>query len=99
MLSNVIRISKGCRKRYQYPFRSRYESTALEFYQNRQLELYASKEAQRLTLRQLVSTIVCMTMYLTSLLFCCKVFYGRHMNEERLIKVRLPVSRKNLAYY
>ena len=38
-------------------------------------------------------------MCLTSLLFYCKVFYGRHMNEERLIKVRLPVSRKNLAYY
>jgi hypothetical protein len=26
----------------------------LHFYQNRQLELYASKEAQRLSLRQLV---------------------------------------------
>ena len=32
----------------------RRESTALHFYQNRQLELYASKEAKRLTLRQLV---------------------------------------------
>ncbi|KAF9055334.1 alpha-ketoacid dehydrogenase kinase N-terminal domain-containing protein [Hymenopellis radicata] len=32
----------------------RWESTALHFYQNRQLELYASKEAKRLTLRQLV---------------------------------------------
>ncbi|CAA7259766.1 unnamed protein product [Cyclocybe aegerita] len=33
---------------------TRYFSTALHFYQNRQLELYASKEAKRLTLRQLV---------------------------------------------
>lgn len=33
----------------------RYASTALQFYQNRQLELYASKEAKRLTLRQLVN--------------------------------------------
>lgn len=32
----------------------RRESTALHFYQNKQLELYASKEAKRLTLRQLV---------------------------------------------
>ncbi|PFH52750.1 hypothetical protein AMATHDRAFT_73881 [Amanita thiersii Skay4041] len=46
---------------------SRYHSTALHFYQNRQLELYASKEAKRLTLRQLV-------------------FYGRSMDEERLVK-------------
>lgn len=30
-------------------------STTAHFYQNRQLELYASKEAHRLTLRQLVS--------------------------------------------
>lgn len=30
-------------------------SSAFVFYQNRQLELYASKEAKRLTLRQLVS--------------------------------------------
>ncbi|OCH94093.1 alpha-ketoacid dehydrogenase kinase [Obba rivulosa] len=42
-------------------------STAVHFYQNRQLELYAAKQAQRLTLRQLV-------------------FFGRNMNEERLIK-------------
>ncbi|KZT66020.1 alpha-ketoacid dehydrogenase kinase [Daedalea quercina L-15889] len=33
---------------------ARSASTALHFYQNRQLELYASKDAQRLTLRQLV---------------------------------------------
>ncbi|KAI0939949.1 hypothetical protein AcV5_001188 [Taiwanofungus camphoratus] len=46
---------------------SRSVSTAVHFYQNRQLELYASKQAQRLTLRQLV-------------------FFGRSMNEERLIK-------------
>ncbi|KAF8913924.1 branched-chain alpha-ketoacid dehydrogenase [Gymnopilus junonius] len=46
---------------------ARQESTALHFYQNRQLELYASKEAKRLTLRQLV-------------------YFGRHINQERLIK-------------
>ncbi|KAK7049499.1 putative protein kinase [Paramarasmius palmivorus] len=45
----------------------RRESTALHFYQNKQLDLYASKEAKRLTLRQLV-------------------FFGRSMNEERLVK-------------
>lgn len=37
--------------------RARQESTALHFYQNRQLELYASKEANRLTLRQLVGPV------------------------------------------
>ena len=36
------------------PCPARRASTALHFYQNRQLELYASKEANRLTLRQLV---------------------------------------------
>ncbi|KAJ8086673.1 putative protein kinase [Marasmius tenuissimus] len=45
----------------------RNESTALHFYQNKQLDLYASREAKRLTLRQLV-------------------FYGRSMNEDRLVK-------------
>ncbi|KIK48877.1 hypothetical protein CY34DRAFT_71089 [Suillus luteus UH-Slu-Lm8-n1] len=42
-------------------------SAALHFYQNRQLELYAAKEANRLSLRQLV-------------------FFGRSMDEEKLIK-------------
>jgi hypothetical protein len=38
-------------------------STATQFYQNRQLELYASKEAKRLTLRQLVrSTGACLIL-------------------------------------
>ncbi|KAH7914330.1 alpha-ketoacid dehydrogenase kinase [Hygrophoropsis aurantiaca] len=46
---------------------TRSQSTALHFYQNRQLELFASKEAHRLTLRQLV-------------------FFGRMMDEDRLIK-------------
>lgn len=45
----------------------RRQSTALHFYQNRQLELYASKQAKRLSLRQLL-------------------FFGRAMNEDRLIK-------------
>ncbi|KAG6916099.1 hypothetical protein DXG01_008426 [Tephrocybe rancida] len=40
------------------PFGARSESTALHFYQNRQLELYASKEAKRLTLRQLSANYV-----------------------------------------
>ncbi|KAH7887716.1 alpha-ketoacid dehydrogenase kinase [Phlebopus sp. FC_14] len=47
--------------------RTRPLSTALHFYQNRQLDLYASKEAHRLSLRQLV-------------------FFGRQMDEDRLIK-------------
>ncbi|KAF9534300.1 alpha-ketoacid dehydrogenase kinase N-terminal domain-containing protein [Crepidotus variabilis] len=46
---------------------TRHQSTALHFYQNKQLELYASKQASRLTLRQLV-------------------FFGRKMNEDRLMK-------------
>ncbi|EMD40722.1 hypothetical protein CERSUDRAFT_111301 [Gelatoporia subvermispora B] len=54
-------------RRYSVTSRPRRISTAVHFYQNRQLELYAAKEAQRLTLRQLV-------------------FFGRNMNEERLIK-------------
>ncbi|KAJ6599040.1 branched-chain alpha-ketoacid dehydrogenase [Mycena vulgaris] len=53
------------------PHLSRSESTALSqhrlFYQNKQLELYAAKEANRLTLRQLV-------------------FFGRSMDQDRLIK-------------
>ncbi|KZT05524.1 alpha-ketoacid dehydrogenase kinase [Laetiporus sulphureus 93-53] len=49
------------------PGGSRSISTAFHFYQNKQLELYAAKDAQRLTLRQLV-------------------FFGRSMNEDRIIK-------------
>lgn len=42
-------------RRYPLPHSQlRSQSTAVHFYQNRQLELYASKEAKRLTLRQLV---------------------------------------------
>ncbi|KXN89614.1 [3-methyl-2-oxobutanoate dehydrogenase [lipoamide]] kinase, mitochondrial [Leucoagaricus sp. SymC.cos] len=68
MLSNAARtLKKLHHARQPVLFFLRHESTARHFYQNRQLELYAAKEAQRLTLRQLV-------------------FYGRHMNEERLIK-------------
>ncbi|KAJ7908337.1 alpha-ketoacid dehydrogenase kinase [Mycena leptocephala] len=59
------------RRAPQYPRLSRTESTTLTqhrlFYQNKQLELYAAKEANRLTLRQLV-------------------FFGRAMDEDRLIK-------------
>ncbi|CAK5275514.1 unnamed protein product [Mycena citricolor] len=43
------------------------------FYQNKQLELYAAKEANRLTLRQLI-------------------FFGRSMNEQRLIKASKTAS-------
>ncbi|KAJ7904543.1 hypothetical protein B0H14DRAFT_2663391 [Mycena olivaceomarginata] len=49
---NITRRSPQC------PHLCRSESTALSqhrlFYQNKQLELYAAKEANRLTLRQLV---------------------------------------------
>src|SRR5882762_630048 len=65
---------------------SRAQSTGLHFYQNRQLELYAAKEARRLTLRQLVlvpTDTSSATDYNVP-----KVFYGRNMNEERLIRVR-----------
>ncbi|KAJ6515867.1 branched-chain alpha-ketoacid dehydrogenase [Mycena sanguinolenta] len=62
---NIARRSPQC------PHLCRGESTALSqhrlFYQNRQLELYAAKEANRLTLRQLI-------------------FFGRSMDEDRLIK-------------
>ncbi|KAF8621614.1 hypothetical protein AX15_007634 [Amanita polypyramis BW_CC] len=58
--------SRRCLSRHPCLVR-RYESIARHFYQNRQLELYASKEAKRLTLRQLV-------------------FYGRSMDEDRLVK-------------
>ncbi|KAJ7276430.1 alpha-ketoacid dehydrogenase kinase [Mycena haematopus] len=60
------------RRSPQCPHLCRSESTALSqhrlFYQNKQLELYAAKEANRLTLRQLI-------------------FFGRSMDEDRLIKV------------
>jgi len=72
MLYNAAQILKGCWKEHQHPFGFRCESTARHFYQNRQLELYASKEAQRLTLRQLVRIIVYVTVTSSnSLLFCC----------------------------
>ena len=37
---------------------ARFQSTNPHFYQNRQLELYAAREAQRLSLRQLVNYMV-----------------------------------------
>lgn len=57
----------------------------LHFYQNKQLELYASRKAHPLTLRQLVNAIVLLYELLCNMLF--QVFFGRSMNEERLIKV------------
>lgn len=67
-------------------------STAAHFYQNRHLEVYASKPATRLTLRQLVRA----RMYLTETWngSCVQVFFGKSMNEERLIKVRVFQSRR-----
>ncbi|KAF8076416.1 branched-chain alpha-ketoacid dehydrogenase [Lyophyllum atratum] len=53
----MFNINRAARRLSLTPIRHsgfRNESTALHFYQNRQLELYASKEAKRLTLRQLV---------------------------------------------
>jgi len=61
------KLSNLSRRLVQARIGIRFSSTAVHFYQNKQLELYASKEANRLTLRQLV-------------------FFGRSMNEERLIK-------------
>ncbi|KAF7324253.1 Protein-serine/threonine kinase [Mycena sanguinolenta] len=62
---NIARRSPQC------PHLCRSESALSQhrlFYQNKQLELYAAKEANRLTLRQLI-------------------FFGRSMDEDRLIKV------------
>lgn len=61
-------------------------SNALHFYSNKQLELYAAKEAKRLTLRQLVRRS--RTCGLLRLNCTSQVFFGRSMNEERLITVR-----------
>jgi hypothetical protein len=65
---------------------ARFQSMNLHFYQNRQLELYASKEAQRLSLRQLVHNLLPEKIFLRAVAHF-QVFYGRFMSEERLIKV------------
>lgn len=73
------------------PTITRQASTALHFYQNRQLELYASKEAKRLTLRQLVrKDCFSQTNPIFKIIDAVKnqVYFGRSMNEERLLKVR-----------
>ncbi|KAF8640139.1 hypothetical protein AX17_001375 [Amanita inopinata Kibby_2008] len=67
LIMGALRSEAGRRLPLPLPVFRRQESTALHFYHNRQLELYASKEAKRLTLRQLV-------------------FYGRSMDEDRLVK-------------
>jgi hypothetical protein len=68
---------------------SRKRSTALHFYQNRQLERYSSKEAKRLTLRQLVAllSLVSHPGSGATQIPDLQVFFGRTMDEERLIKV------------
>ena len=63
----------------------RLQSTALHFYQNQQLDRYASKEAKRLTLRQLVHFFV-RQPYNHSHIVDWQVFFGRSMDAERLIK-------------
>lgn len=47
-------VGRATKHRARVITRIRSVSTTAHFYQNRQLELYASKETQRLTLRQLV---------------------------------------------
>ncbi|KAJ7590981.1 alpha-ketoacid dehydrogenase kinase [Mycena floridula] len=64
--SSILRPCANNTRRWHLQ-QARHESSGRYFYQNRQLELYASKEAKRLTLRQLV-------------------FFGRAMDEERLVK-------------
>lgn len=73
----------------RYPGSRQYESTALHFYQNRQLEIYASKEAKRLTLRQLVRRYLSIVdlIHTTHWHLRPKVFFGRSMDQGRLIKV------------
>lgn len=63
--------------------------SALHFYQNRQMELFAAKETKRLTLRQLVSVPVLCNWRLANdcISFVVQIFFGRSMNEERLVKV------------
>ena len=53
-------------------------STAVHFYQNRQLELYASKEAQRLTLRQLVCWNVRWNCDYAMIMLCIGVLWTLH---------------------
>lgn len=56
LLRSYARAGTLVAKRWCKPCQVRHSTaTALHFYQNRQLELYASKDAKRLTLRQLVS--------------------------------------------
>ena len=63
----------------------RHASTALHFYQNKQLDLYASKEAKRLTLRQLVNSLSLISpfpaffMHLTGILWA---LYGSRSTSE-----------------
>lgn len=67
-------------KRHQRPthFFTRSASSALHFYQNRQLELYASKEARRLTIRQLV-------------FFGKSINEGRLIQSANYVRTELPV--------
>jgi hypothetical protein len=77
----ITKITLACKRQ---------ASTPLHFYQNRQLELYASKETKRLTLRQLVRKICCSNQSHSQDYWCFpqnQVFFGRSMNEERLLKV------------
>ncbi len=77
-------------------FYARSVSTAVHFYQNRQLEAYASKPATRMTLRQLVRVRI--TGASGILDKGLQVFFGRSMNEERLIKVRVRVPANGLMF-
>ena len=54
MITSRTTLSSFSRRSVQVHTSIRFASTAVHFYQNKQLELYASKEANRLTLRQLV---------------------------------------------
>jgi hypothetical protein len=60
--------------------------STLHFYQSRQLELYASKQANRMSLRQLVCGHILVGCS-SSGLISSKVFFGRSIDNDRLIKV------------
>jgi len=66
-------------------------TSSAQFYRNRELESYASKEAKRLTLRQLVrspqSGFAMDRLCDGSADRPSKVFFGRYMDQDRLIKV------------
>ena len=72
-------------------------SSAVHFYQNRNLEAYASRPATRMTLRQLVRGHFFLREKPGPK--SVQVFFGKSMNEERLIRVRPPDGAHTMWHY